>query len=155
MNRKSVIGIYGNINIPRGWCDECKTYAFIQDGCLSCCEHPFEAKEIKDLLRMSDGGGRRRRPGKKERDRLLEKFGGRCAYCDGAFGSIAIYHGRVVFLNLEWDHIVPWVYDQDERDINLLPVCQICNGWKGSLMFRTIEEARVYVNNKWIEEGRD
>jgi hypothetical protein len=42
---------------------------------------------------------------------------------------------------------------QDNRSINFVAACSICNGLKSSMMFQTEEEARVYIYEAWQRKG--
>jgi 5-methylcytosine-specific restriction endonuclease McrA len=48
-------------------------------------------------------------------------------------------------LKVNWDHVVPFSYSQNNYAYNFVAACQICNGIKGSQMFKTLEEARIHI----------
>lgn len=70
----------------------------------------------------------------KKRDKVKEKFGGRCAYC----GSLLEHDWQV-------DHkisLMYWSYGKQQGDVqdmaNLVPACRICNHYKRSKMVESI-----------------
>lgn len=94
---------------------------------------------------MSEASIVRRQPTEEEKREILAAQGNRCMYCERSFGSPVIRKGRLVWLRVTWDHLVPFSYGQNNYRYNFVAACQICNGLKGSMMFATIEEARTYI----------
>jgi 5-methylcytosine-specific restriction endonuclease McrA len=94
---------------------------------------------------MSEAPDVRRQPTGEEKRLILENQGRRCLYCQRMFGSAVIRKGKIVWLKVTWDHVVPFSYSQNNHGHNFAAACQICNGLKGSLMFATIEEARTHI----------
>lgn len=67
---------------------------------------------------------------KKVRERVLNRFGGRCGYCGEKPSKLQI------------DHIVPFArhyYDPQSAhsESNLMPACQSCNNYKTTLGLET------------------
>lgn len=145
------VAIYGNLHMERTYCRGCRQYALVTDGEKLCCGKSTEVKP-SFVKRMSSPNQIRRRPSRVERERLLDEYNHSCAYCEQRFDSIVEYHKKQKLLRVEWDHQVPWIYNQDNRISNFLPTCQFCNGWKSDKMFRTIEEVMIYVQTKWEAE---
>lgn len=148
---RATLALYGNVQIPRGYCPRCKTWAFIIQGIRQCCDIKIDIEIIK-RKRMSSHHEKRRTPRKRDRERLLKEFQDACAYCERSFNRFVRYHGELNRTRLTWDHSVPWIHSQDNRGQNFLPACQFCNGWKSSLIFKTLEEVKVYVAQKWEED---
>lgn len=71
-----------------------------------------------------------------------------CFYCDREFGSV-VWVKRERTLRVHWDHVTPYVHTFDNREVNFVAACQICNGWKSDKVFDTIEEIRGYLQRKW------
>jgi len=68
-----------------------------------------------------------------ERYRILERDGYVCAYCLGeAF---------------EVDHILPWSWNHDDGDNNLIACCTDCNAIAGTKIFSSLEEKYTYINS--------
>ncbi len=58
-------------------------------------------------------------------------------------------------LQIVWDHLFPYAFSQDNGVENFVASCQICNAYKGAIMFQTIEEARTYIATQWeLDEDR-
>jgi hypothetical protein len=88
----------------------------------------------------------RKRPSGVIQADILEDQGNRCLYCGLEFGYAVwrrIY--GTVWLEVHWDHRVPYSYLQTNPDSNWIAACQLCNGYKSSLMFATLEEIRSYI----------
>lgn len=101
---------------------------------------------------MSEAASIRRTPTPTERKEILELQQDRCLYCDRLFGTAVIRKEKLVFLRTNFDHFVPFSYSQNNYAYNFVAACQICNGIKSNLMFKTLEEARVYVRAMWDAE---
>jgi hypothetical protein len=97
------------------------------------------------MKRMSQAPDVRRQPTAGEKRVILALQENRCLYCLKPFNSAVIRKGKLTWLRVTWDHLVPFSYSQDNNVVNFGAACQICNGIKGSLMFVTIEEARTYI----------
>ena len=74
------------------------------------------------------------KPKKSKRQRIYDKYGGRCAYC----GELPHY------TKLTLDHIKPQIKGGTWRLENLNPACYDCNKAKDS---RTVEEFRSAIVN--------
>ncbi len=142
------LAVYGNVQIPRAHCPSCSRTSggafqarrsgagLVVGGRFQCCGGQHR-NSIRQTKRMS------------EPIQLLEAFDYRCAYCERSFGLRVAIDGKSHRLVIHWDHAVPYAYSQDNRTENFLPVCQLCNRWKGALCFQTIDEVRLYVAQKW------
>jgi hypothetical protein len=71
---------------------------------------------------------------KEERQKLREKFGGRCAYCGVVLGEI--FHV---------DHVVPKYRGGKDTEENFYPSCARCNKRKDTF---SIEEFRNQIQNQ-------
>lgn len=146
--------VYGSVRIKRGWCPDCRTWAFIVRGKQQCCDRPVSG--VADgQVRVCDASGVRKYPGKEIRERLLAKFEYRCAYCRQMFGTHITYKGKDRVLAVNFDHQVPFAYLQDNPKDNWLPACRVCNGLKGSLCFESLEATREYLVRRWAENAPD
>jgi 5-methylcytosine-specific restriction endonuclease McrA len=97
---------------------------------------------------MSESGPKQI-PSIEERRRVLRQQEHRCYYCERKFGSVVFLKNRKRTLTVNWDHCVPYCYSGDNGVQNFVAACRFCNGWKGSLMFNSLDEARVYLYGKW------
>ncbi len=101
------------------------------------------------------GSGQRRRPTSSQREDILNRQGNRCLYCDNEFGARVRRLGKPVVLQLNWDHFVPYAYGQTNDGANWVAACHVCNGSKSGRMFDTVNEARIYIRERWRFRGFD
>lgn len=80
-----------------------------------------------------------------DRAKILDEQGYRCLYCQRRFGSVVYQRGRETVLRCEWDHMIPYCYSYDGRASNIAAACQLCNRGKGSKVFSTLDQARVWL----------
>lgn len=147
------LALYGSKGLYRGYCTRCERYALILDGYIQCCDDHVEIDgECSTQKRMSSPTDKRGTASAKFRKQQLQEQDYRCIYCEQAFGSIVLYKRKVTSLQVRWDHRLPFAYSQDNQNSNFVAACQYCNGWKSSLIFQTIEEVRIYVQQKWEEQ---
>lgn len=67
-------------------------------------------------------GNARRRLTKSERMKILKKTDGHCAYCGC----------RIVYNEMQIDHVVPIYNGGEDTESNMLPACRSCNHYKGT-----------------------
>jgi hypothetical protein len=147
------IALYGSLQIPRDTCPDCERQAFIIGGKFACCDLPAEKEKPKVFKRVVDTEGKRRFIVPKEmRERILTAQENRCFYCFREFGQF--YRNqktkdRLIRLTVQWDHLVPfsWLNDDGNVNNNFVASCRTCNNIKGSILFQTVEDARIYVKN--------
>jgi hypothetical protein len=148
---KQHLALYGNTGIPRGYCYKCSRHALIVGGLLQCCDRPVETAPTK-LRRMSDPEGRRRTPKLNERNEILQSQNYRCLYCDVSLDGYVFYRGQERRVRTTWDHMVPYSHTFNNHAGNFAATCQFCNAWKSSLIFKSVDEVRIYVAQKWETE---
>jgi 5-methylcytosine-specific restriction endonuclease McrA len=145
---KSEIAIFGNTQMQRVWCSDCGALTFIRNGHTVCCGHPLETPDPKRYIRECEPYQVRKLPSKQERDETLLRQDGRCFYCDQPLGSTQWRETRRITLRTHWDHLIPYAYSQDNHAINFVAACHVCNGIKSSHVFRTVEDARVFIADR-------
>lgn len=150
---KQHLAVYGNIHIVRADCYVCGRYALVVDGELQCCGRLIET-EPSEIKRMSEPEARRRTPSAAHKKEILEAQNYRCLYCDVSLDGYVFYHGELRKVHLNWDHMAPYVYTLNNHAENFAATCQFCNAWKSSLIFKTVDEVRIYVEAKWEAGGR-
>ena len=151
--RKSpYIALYGNTKIEKAWCTDCDGYSFVVDDKLVCCGQRASGLPSK-YKRESEPEFTRRLPPVAVRRAKLEEQNYRCFYCERRFDSLVYRKGKPVRLKQVWDHQVPHSYSQNNQASNFVAACHICNGIKSSFLFQTLEEAQVYITEKWAEKG--
>ena len=75
---------------------------------------------------------------KAVKERILNKYGGRCYLCGLKPDKLAI------------DHKEPWIMTHDNSETNLFPCCYACNNFKTIF---TIEQLRFEIS-KQVERAR-
>lgn len=153
-SKAPTISLYGNVAIGRGYCTDCETTAFIQDGKLACCGKEY-TKVPKKFHREAGAPQRRKLPPKAARERILEEQENCCFYCGVEFGELRWKKGRAVRIKLNWDHKLPYAYSQDNNTTNFVAACHVCNGIKSSRVFQTVEEAQIYLQDRRKAKGYD
>jgi len=153
MKVASSLAFYGTASIPRGYCSECETYAFIIEGKLRCCGERVTDEPTGKFKQESECAPFRKKPGIRVQRTILEQQRNLCFYCERKFGSKVYRKGRTIYLRVNWDHINPYVYSLNNRDQNFVAACHVCNGIKSSLMFRSLDEARTHIFGKWAEKN--
>lgn len=151
------VALYGRIRMLRSWCDSCDSWAFVQGGKMACCGEPHVGDPAR-FRRMSESPPRSV-PSREDQRLILAIQENRCFYCQRLFGSVVYIKNRRRVLSVNWDHMVPWSYSGDNSPKNFVAACRLCNSWKGSIMFQSVDEARVYLNGRWqdcqTETGAD
>lgn len=149
------LAVYGNTEVWRGFCTQCKRMALIVENEIQCCDAqvviPDQPPRRK---RMSIAENQRRRLKKRQRQACLEDQHYRCLYCEQSFGSIVWYKSKQITLKIVWDHQTPFAFSQDNRECNFVAACHICNAWKSALIFQSVDEVKIYVQQKWETHGK-
>jgi hypothetical protein len=150
--RRGYIGLYGCIAIQKQYCHHCGGYYFVLEGRLSCCGS-IGSDLPERYKRETEAEQRRRLPSIADRRRKLEEQGNQCLYCERRFGAVIFRWSRPVKLALNWDHMVPYAYSQNNSGSNFAAACQICNGLKRDLCFATLDDAKIYLQPKRSQSG--
>jgi 5-methylcytosine-specific restriction endonuclease McrA len=149
------LAIYGSVRLVRDMCPDCKRHAFVIDGVFACCDLEAGSQTPPEKIkRMISGENCRVRPPLSLRRAVLESQYGKCFYCFRLLGGWIPYLGKAVQLRLNWDHLVPYSYLNGNPLANFVAACHICNRYKSSLMFQTVEEARVYIATRIETKNR-
>lgn len=122
------------------------------DGELQCCGRPVEVEPV-EIQRISQPEARRRTPDAARKREILLAQDYRCLYCNVSLDGYVSYHGQLRQVRLTWDHMAPYAYTLNNHPENFAATCQFCNAWKSSLIFKTVDEVRIYVEAKWRAEG--
>lgn len=147
------IALYGNVQMKRQYCSRCKRWALVIDNELQCCEGLSDSP-VDSVQRMTNPRCKRNELSAKDKRSILETQGNRCFYCSQPFGEMVWYKRRLVTLTAKYDHVSPFAYDQNNDKANMVAACQLCNGWKSDKIFRTIEEVRNYVRQKFYKKTK-
>jgi 5-methylcytosine-specific restriction endonuclease McrA len=144
--------LYGNIGLDKGFCPTCKNESFIVSDNFVCCGEKVDL-ETRTVKRESEPQFKRCRLSEAEKDALVSHQDYACFYCGRSFGSLVWRKRRSLRLKVEIDHLIPHSYAANQETSNLVAACHICNSIKSSLMFQTLEEAQVYLLDKWKTKG--
>jgi len=99
------------------------------------------------------GAARKRKPNAAIRQRILERQGNACLYCDLPIGAHVPRRGKLITLRLNWDHFIPHAYAASNGHDNWVAACHVCNGIKHSKIFNTVIEAQLFIRPRWQELG--
>lgn len=90
----------------------------------------------------------------KVRNRVYEKYGGRCAYCGQP----------IAYKEMQIDHMEPLARGGADEEANFMPSCRICNHYKHTLTVEGFREQiglltkrlieRVYIYKLALRHGR-
>lgn len=151
---KTILALYGNVSLQRGYCKTCKERAFIRDGKFSCCGTSVHATP-KSFVRESEPYFKRKTPTANEKSKILAAQEYRCFYCGVLLGSYRVRNGKPVLIKINWDHKLPFIYSQNNKASNFVAACHVCNGIKSSRIFKTVEEAQITLHQRRREKGYD
>ena len=146
------MALFGNTAMARDYCSKCSRLVLIIDGEYSCCDRQYR-KEPVGHHRESQPERARRKPNRKARNSQLEAQANKCHYCELEFGNVVTQGIDSIVLKVEWDHNVPWAFNQDNRPANFVAACQICNHIKSDMMFFSHEAAKEFIASKRVAKG--
>lgn len=146
------VAMYGNIKIEKQWCVDCDGYSFVIDGKLVCCDTPAGDLPTR-YKRESIPEDRRHMLKKADKEAMIEEQEHRCFYCGRRFGMIVYRKARPTILKVHFDHLVPFSLTQNNNPRNIVASCHVCNLIKRDFCFQTLEEAQVYILDKWQQKG--
>ncbi len=152
MKPNRILHIYGKTHIESITCPACGIDCFLISGVTSCCEAqpPFEDY---DAIKFETDkiGAKRKRPSKRDQERILSDQGNSCFYCDISFErSIVIRRGKVVANEIHWDHIIPFVFNGNND--GFVAACALCNLRKSDRIFNTLQDAKTYLSLRHYED---
>ena len=143
-NRPPIKAIFGSTAILRYYCEDCKGYAFVINGEMQCCGKRLEYQtQPCRLKRESEGSFRRRQPPRKIKKQILAFQNHQCLYCG------CNLRGK----KMNWDHFFCFKFSGSNSERNFVAACQKCNQIKSALLFPTVLEARIYIQNRREAKG--
>ena len=151
---KPVMALYGNVALEKGYCPNCAGTSFIKNGSFVCCDTPI-VDEPKKFYRETEAPQHRKTPPKVEKIRILEEQEDRCFYCGVRLESTRFRNGKPFTIKVNWDHQLPYAFSQNNATSNFVAACHVCNGIKSARLFRTVEEAQLYLAHKRKQKGYD
>ena len=145
---------YGDVQMERMYCEQCKEMCLVVKGRKQCCDRPTKTRVSKACVEYITPPEKRRISlSKKQKKAMIEDQGNRCFYCLREFGSAYLRNGVVKSLKVHFDHINPYVMTYNNQKENYVASCNVCNLLKSSKVFSTIEEIREYVYGKQKTKG--
>lgn len=153
------VACYGTVKILSDVCPECERTAFILDGRFACCGIVAGGSLPEAYKRKCEASNPRAQPSAQAKKEIMAAQEGRCFYCELEIGTHVLRvinkKGTIkrIKLMLHWDHLVPYAWMNANEDHNFVAACHVCNLIKGSMMFQTVEEARVYVCTQRERKG--
>lgn len=146
------LAIFGNVSMIRSFCNACRRMALVIAGKMACCDAPHNAPPQK-LKRVVSPEQTRRLPPAAERKAQLEAQDHRCIYCLNVFGSHVLCGVRMIRVLLNWDHVIPYAYSQNNYGRNFVAACRTCNALKSDHLFQTLDEAQIWITARRREKG--
>ena len=141
----------GKVTLAKWDCPFCGEENLTGYDSLVCqnrgCNARFDANFKR--TRVISRSERRRPVSRVTASRLAESQNNRCFWCENEFGEYVMKQGVVRRLDVVVDHVLPWTYSLNHGEENLVASCQICNGWKSSLVFETEDDCRGFLKRKW------
>lgn len=144
--------IYGSLALESETCPSCGDRAFVLDGRMACCGAE-PTRRSSGIRRESGASNRRQIPSREVQAQILTIQHGRCIYCGSVFGDVAVRGSLVRNLAPCWDHVEPFAWQSNNQPVNFVAACSICNGIKGSRVFKTLEEATIVVYRRRKAKG--
>lgn len=143
--------IYAKVVIKRHLCPQCNNYILTNQRSFICdvCGFAGRDTKTKGYRIIVPPPGIRHQPIKQIKDQILREQDNRCYWCSRKFEQSYIRDGKVKFLEIHWDHKIPFSFEQANRDDNWVASCNICNLLKSSFIFKKEEECRRYLLKKW------
>lgn len=141
--------LYGNVLMLRAKCPKCKKLALVQDGLSLCCGSEFKKELIPTKVKRMSEPDQTFKPHKRSKAKQLEFQDYRCLYCEQTFNSEIFTKEGWKHLTPEWDHIEPYSYSQNNFQENMVLCCKFCNMWKHNYIFNSIDEIKIFVQQKW------
>ena len=128
--------------------------SIILDGLRQCCDRPVgAAPESLPIVKVCEPFNQRKRPCRAAQAAILAQQEDLCLYCGSRFGEWQTRGGRSFRVRVAWDHNVPFAYSRDNAEQNFVAACYLCNSIKSSMMFQSLDEARVYILSRRQQMG--
>ena len=153
---KTTLCLYGNIALLRGFCPSCGHEAIILDGKYTCCD-AVVLSEPERVKRIIEPVSMRKIPPREKQKEILAEQDNCCFYCGKKFGSfvwkIRGRKSRLVKIVLNWDHLIPFKYNQNNFAYNFVASCRICNSIKSDHIFKNINEMKMVLAYRRRKKG--
>lgn len=148
----SHVAIFGSVQIQRARCPECDEMSLVlKNDQSACCDAPVGVRP-DGYKRESQPVQRKKNPKAGEMKKILEDQEDRCFYCERGFDTWHWFRGEMIQMKVHWDHQLPWILTQDNNASNFVAACHVCNLAKGAMVFGTVDEVKVFLQNWWEEK---
>ena len=151
--RKNKIKCYGGVAIPSAYCSNCKRVAFVIDNKIQCCGKMIQNVKYDGYERISEDDGLRYHIPDSLKKKILDEQEFCCFYCLMPFNFEVERKGKIIKREIEFDHLVPFSFINNDKRENLVASCNVCNRLKSSMCFQTVDEARVYLQERRESKG--
>jgi len=137
--------LYGHVRLDKEYCHACKSNFFVIDGKMSCCDGISKSSKIGSIKRESLSLKKTLSKSMKDRILMVQQY--KCILCGHDLREDCFYRKKERFkkVHTEFDHFIPKSFSEISHFNNVYAMCCLCNRYKGSKMFDTIEDARKYV----------
>ena len=141
---------FGSVALYRHKCPQCGNKAFVINGLSACCDAKIEMNDTFVRKRVSEGAKKRALISRAIKNKILARQENMCFYCETKLDEYQwdSKKNKYIMPQIHFDHLTPWSYSQNNDDDNLVASCAQCNLCKSSLIFKTVEEARIYMLRK-------
>ena len=144
------LAVYGSVAMARVKCPGCGDKTLVVKGAVTACCGLSVTPTPMEIKRESECAQARRAPGPKEKAEILAAQNGRCCICEKEIGASVLRVSRSgvvrpVTLRVNFDHLVPYSYQNANAISNFAAACHVCNSIKGSKLFATFEELKSAI----------
>jgi len=144
---------YGKTVMYRTECPICNNPILGINGEFECdCGWEQSVEKWKKIVVEAPPQGKRKGCPAKLRNRIYEEQNGRCFWCGRRFFIPYYKNKKICFLKPNYDHAIPFSYEQSNRDENWVASCSVCNLYKTNMLFKTVEEVRQHLERRWAKE---
>lgn len=138
MKRKIIKSYFGNVLLLKDVCPQCEKESIIVNDKFTCCSMKANIEDVKrfNKRRESLSKSQRTMPALAVRRHILNHQNHQCLYCGGSL------RGKK---RINYDHFIPFAYSATNSKLNFVASCRKCNAIKSSLIFNSIQEARIHI----------
>lgn len=140
------------IILYRAQCPECNEFNMAGEKSFRCgCGNRYSESIITTRRIVGNKCNRRIIPAKLKRE-ILCKQRNKCYWCGRDFGLKICRKKKVRVLGIHFDHKIPFSYNPDDSEKNIVAACSLCNQFKSSKMFDDESEVQEYLELRWCAE---
>lgn len=151
-NKHNKLATYGKVQLQRKYCPECKEISFVVGNVFQCCDMNIKDVPIK-YEKMIDNRGVRTSLSRSKQKEIKEKQFNKCIYCGVYFGTPYLYKNKIRRTKINYDHLLPFSFLQDNPDDNWVDSCNICNGIKSNIIFDSMQDVIHHIMCRIKKKG--